>query len=773
MAEPSATNPYPGPRPFVAGESLYGRDREVTKLFYLLSAERIVVLHSPSGAGKSSLLNAGLVPMLREERFYPWPTIRLSQPAADGGNRFVRSAIASLEEGLPESLRRPAEELAGASLAEYVAGRPRRPGAPASVVLVFDQFEEILTLDPLALDARREFFRQLGEALENPDVWALFALREDYLGALDPFRDEVPTRLSNTFRVDLLTVDDARDAIAKPAHDAGREFAPDAAEKLAKDLATISVQQPDGSFEEETGVYVEPLQLQVVCRRLWDELPPDARTIGVENLQASGDVNSALAAYYDVCVGAVAGEDVGRERAIREWFGDRLITPGGIRGQVLREHGTSGALDNESVDRLVSTHLVRAEERDGKTWFELAHDRLVAPVRASNAEWSEGHLHPMQRQAALWEREGRSDGLLLRGEALKEAERWARENPTSLLPVEEKLVATSSRRQREGRSKRLTLVVAGVVSIIAVVAAVFSVALLSQRDKALGSARESSELKAAAEQTATIVSRAVKAQAEAQTAQSTLNGFEQYVSNPDYTAKGARRDFAKLCPNFTIDRCRARLANHLSSSIEQAEVRLAAAAAASAGGATIPPDSVRRTDLFDYAQGARVSRTSGDNGAAMFGAGTQGLPASAGMNSDFVNSMPLVTFFADEKPVLYEHWVEWKTRGGVDLQSIGLFAKHDDVEDGYKYRRAFSEFELYAREGGKWVQLIRYTPTLPYGGGENRTSLAVCLPVPPTSASEFKAVFVQAEDVLGQFSGPRVVGLDGNALDCSHQYPKG
>jgi hypothetical protein len=143
------------------------------------------------------------------------------------------------------------------------------------------------------------------------------------------------------------------------------------------------------------------------------------------------------------------------------------------------------------------------------------------------------------------------------------------------------------------------------------------------------------------------------------------------------------------------------------------------------------------------------------------------------MNSDFASSMPLVTFFDDEKPVLYEHWIEWKTRGGVDLESIGLFAKHDDVVDGYKYRRAFSEFKLYAREGAEWVQLIDYTPTLPYGGGESRTSLAVCLPVPPTSAREFKAVFVQAEDVLGQFSGPRVVGLDGNALDCPHQYPKG
>ena len=219
MTDRPPTNPYPGPRPFRAGEKLYGRTREITKLFYLLSAERIVVLHSPSGAGKSSLLDAGLVPRLKMEGFDVWPGIRLTEPPANGGNRFARSAVSSLEEGLPAGRRRPAERIAGQSLSEYIARRPRRPGAPSSVALVFDQFEEILTLDPLDVDGKREFFRQLGEALENPEVWALFALREDYLGALDPYRDDVPTRLGNTFRIDLLAVRGRREAIvqARPA----------------------------------------------------------------------------------------------------------------------------------------------------------------------------------------------------------------------------------------------------------------------------------------------------------------------------------------------------------------------------------------------------------------------------------------------------------------------------------------------------------------------------------------------------------------------------
>jgi len=68
MAVTQAThpNPYIGPRAFRTGETLYGRDREVDELLDLLIAERIVLLYSPSGAGKTSLVQAALILWLRE-----------------------------------------------------------------------------------------------------------------------------------------------------------------------------------------------------------------------------------------------------------------------------------------------------------------------------------------------------------------------------------------------------------------------------------------------------------------------------------------------------------------------------------------------------------------------------------------------------------------------------------------------------------------------------------------------------------------------------------
>ena len=80
------SNPYIGPRAFQLGERIHGREHEANQLMNLIIAERIVLLHSPSGAGKSSLVQAGLFPRLKEEGFFRiflwkilgWKLIRFS-----------------------------------------------------------------------------------------------------------------------------------------------------------------------------------------------------------------------------------------------------------------------------------------------------------------------------------------------------------------------------------------------------------------------------------------------------------------------------------------------------------------------------------------------------------------------------------------------------------------------------------------------------------------------------------------------------------------------
>jgi WD40 repeat protein len=476
-------NPYVGPRPLEVGERLWGRDEEVAALFFLLSAERIVLLHSPSGAGKSSLVQAGLIRRLRGS-FDVWRPTRVNQepglaaPAGRSLNRYVHSAILGFEQGIPPELRRSPAELAGLTLAEYAAGRPKRPGAAPSVVVIFDQFEEVLTVEPLAVAAKREFFDQLGRLLHDPTIWALFLLREEYLAPLDPYAQRVPTHLKNRFRIDLLGLAAAREAIVNPAREKGREFP--VADQLVRDLAMVKVQHPDGSIAEQPGHHVEPVQLQVVCRRLWAALPEQRRVILGEDLARFGDVNAALADYYAEAVARVAGGNLAVERAIREWFGEALIC-GGIRNLVLRQPEASGGLANELIEPLLDTHLVRGEKRAGATWYELAHDRLIGAVQSDNLAWSDKHFVEAQRRAVLWQDQGRPPRLLLAGDELAAAERWAADAP-AVTDAERLFLAASrqaqeiaERERRQTRRIRRLGFAATAVGALALVASVFAV----------------------------------------------------------------------------------------------------------------------------------------------------------------------------------------------------------------------------------------------------------------------------------------------------------
>jgi WD40 repeat protein len=463
-------NPYVGPRAFLTGEKIYGRDREKRQLLDLLVAERIVILHSPSGAGKTSLIMAGLLPQLSELGFSVLPVIRVNQelPAAahelQDSNRYIYSVLLSLEadDGHNGVSFQP-DELLSMQLSDYLIKRAERQQARQpdhlaayqanpllDEVLIFDQFEEILTTNPTDQTGKERFFEQLGEALRDRQRWALFSIREDYLAALAPYLRPVPTRLRTTYRLDLLGVHAALEAIRQPAQISGVEFTQEAAVRLVDDLRKVQIQQPDGSMQERLGPHVEPVQLQVVCYRLWQALAPDQSQISIEDLQTVGDVNESLAAYYAERVAAVSIETGVRERQIREWFQRQLITGQGIRSQVIMEKEASSGLPNSAITRLEDAHLVRSEKRRGVIWFELAHDRLINPVRDDNQAWFHTHLNLLQRQASLWQEENRPERLLLREEALDEAEQWAAQNAVELTQVDEDFLdACRKARQHE------------------------------------------------------------------------------------------------------------------------------------------------------------------------------------------------------------------------------------------------------------------------------------------------------------------------------------
>lgn len=490
MSGISERNPFVGPRPIQRGEMLHGRDTEVRELYHRLQARRIVVLHSPSGAGKSSLVQAGLIPQLEEGGYDVWKPIRVNfdptglEDLPRDANRHLLSAMVSLEDELPPRHRRGPAALAKLDFLAYLATRPRRKGrSNRPVVLIFDQFEEVLTAAPLAVDARRKFFTVVGRALENENYWALFLIREDYLAAFAPYRDRIPTQMSNTLRLDFLGLQGAREAAEKLAAQGGRSFP--GVDRLVRDLSMVQVQQADGSFVAEQGLYVEPVQLQVVCRRLWDAMPADNLSIDAEDIEAYASVSAALGSYYSDAVRSIARGDVAVERAIRDWVGHKLVV-GGIRSQVRQEPGRSAGLDHPLIGQLLDSYLVRSELRAGAQWFELSHDRLVEPIQKDNEAWEQAHFHPLQAQAKLWEAGRRPSALLLSAEVLTYSQSWARNNPTLLTESEREFLELSREQRARDRAARRRLVALAIVAVVvAVVVGVLGVVALWAREKAV------------------------------------------------------------------------------------------------------------------------------------------------------------------------------------------------------------------------------------------------------------------------------------------------
>jgi WD40 repeat protein len=379
----------------------------------------VTLLYAASGAGKTSLLNAGLIPVLeRDERFEILPSARLGRLQvelfASSGfrNVFVFSTIQSWGEGVPESGRggesnettsstrkrgpspdvvRDSEASTDIPLADFLAARPRlrdRRGRPLPRLLIFDQFEELFSSYPEFWEHREGFFEQVADALDrDPRLRLVPIVREDYLANLDPYLHILPEPVR--FRLERLGPEAALAAVTGPLHESGRSFADGVAERLVDNLLALRVDIGTHEPLEVRGEFVEPVHLQLVCHSLWADLPPDVVEISEEHLRDFGDVDQVLTRFYEDAIKAAVVTTRIKEKRLRNWTDVELITSVGTRGTVYRSAESTAGIANEVVDALESARLIRTERRAGARWYELTHDRLIEPVRNSNRRFEE------------------------------------------------------------------------------------------------------------------------------------------------------------------------------------------------------------------------------------------------------------------------------------------------------------------------------------------------------------------------------------------------
>lgn len=441
-------NPYVGPRTFARRERdrFFGREQEARDLFSLVVSERLVLFYAQSGAGKSSLINTRLIPLLEEANYAVLPPGRVTGELPAGLNRVRNIFAFNLMVSLDDAKNQP-ERYTELSLTDFLAHLISPNGerylyepelktetqgyVEAPHVLIIDQFEEIITTHSDHWPEREDFFRQIDQAMaDDPLLWVVLTFREDYLAALEPYAHLLTGKMRARFYMQRMGYEAALEAVKKPAQMAGRPFAPGAAENLVNNLRQIRTQTGGSLSPDQTapssdrvralGQFVEPVQLQVVCYQLWENLRGrPAAEITHRDLAELGNVDTALAQFYEQALAKVMAETGESEIDLREWFAHKLITEAGTRGSVYRGADKSEGISTRAADLLVNGFLLRTESRAGGAWYELVHDRFVEPILQSNQAWR--LRQPLLQMAQAWVLSGKSPSKLLEGQQLSDA----------------------------------------------------------------------------------------------------------------------------------------------------------------------------------------------------------------------------------------------------------------------------------------------------------------------------------------------------------------
>lgn len=502
--------PYVGPRPFSRLEEakFFGREAEASELLSLIIAHPVVLLYSESGAGKSSLLNAMVVPMLEDRNS------QVLGPARVGGalpqwikhtdvkNIYAFNAILSMQGELLNS-----QSVWGMSFGDFIKTREvaAQEKQYSRRVVVFDQFEEIFSTYPERWKDREVFFNSVSDALEQDSrLRVVFAIREEYIAHMDSFAPLMPERLRTRFRLERLREEAALLAVTMPLKGTGYSFAPGAAEKLVRDLLRVPVKSAAGTVEVP-GEFAEPVQLQVVCKRMWESLPLGVKEIDENFIENYGNANDSLASYYDVSITIAAKKSNIKEGVLRRWFGQKLITPDRTRGTVYKDAYVESGLTSGAVAILEDLHLIRAEMRGGAPWYELTHDRFIAPIIQSNQAWfdrmqgGQSIGQRLEERAQAWAYGSvihQTKHLLKEGE-IEEAKRWVASATAEGYAVSETLpqfieasqsyVAKMQRRQRNASYALAAIAITSALALL-------GVGVLYVADNAKGEAIERSKV---------------------------------------------------------------------------------------------------------------------------------------------------------------------------------------------------------------------------------------------------------------------------------------
>lgn len=434
----NSTNPWLDIRTYTTSDAVFfkGRDADVSKFCNIVDDGCMSVIYANSGIGKSSFINAGVIPLLMKEGYYPIH-ITISDDAYSSGDvvglvyRLIREDACKdnqkehvlewrfLYEGIEEEARNNGIAcpfarceaslwwlLHAYQLTEIETGKTFRP------LLVFDQFEEVFTktkgddtvltsifglIDSVSPNSYPSEVRDALQELAQQDIYVnirtgneykvIFSLRKEYLSDFDYWtndRHHISDLLTNRMLLMPMTPKQASEVITKQP-------------KIGQDGYIVEGETTDDLKPYEKTIlqkfdrgHYEPFLLSVLCSRLYE-----AKVSSSEHIP---DVEELMADFYDESTKMVF-----RSKRQVHRFENALVDREGVRKRPLlsdfvkqvfyvREPDEIELKDSgEMVKKRLESelHLVRTMTIGEKVHVELSHDKIADVIKKRQSKRSD------------------------------------------------------------------------------------------------------------------------------------------------------------------------------------------------------------------------------------------------------------------------------------------------------------------------------------------------------------------------------------------------
>lgn len=445
------TNPWLGLQTYKEGEILYGRSEEIRILSGLVLRNTQTVVFGRSGIGKSSILNAGVFPVVRRHGVVP-VSVRLDHSGDMASYiRQIKAAVKKAFEPLEKEGKVTETELAPASeeetLWEYFHRVEHRDaeGRIVRPLVVLDQFEEIFTLQS-DRRVRDSFFSQLADLInnvmpeglsdslksENPtsegdyeevgegldlgldslstadslylqgsEFHLVFTLREDFLSALERNTTDIPELRNNRYSLQPINEEQAAEIIMRPRPGL---ISTEVARLIISRVTGENDFELDGIPEIQVDSAILSLYLSCIYNKMVEE---GEHSVSRKLVETYGD--NIIEEFYTEAISGLPESTV-------EYLEDTLINEDGRRDNrskktVMRE----GHLSETEIERLTDkVKLLRQFSYGKELRIEFIHDVLCPVIvkrRTGRAE--EKRIAAITEAAARERRKSRKNILIV------------------------------------------------------------------------------------------------------------------------------------------------------------------------------------------------------------------------------------------------------------------------------------------------------------------------------------------------------------------------